>query len=182
MKGNAFEHHPCALEDNPMSNQLEKNLAHAFAEESKGAVRNKAYVLKAEKDGYPELACLFKAVSNAKSVHARRFLNLMRGKIGTTEENLEAALKNEISAAQVVYPAMVEEAKGAAKAVKKAFMQSRKTDEEYKDLLKKFMQEKDKQGDRVYYVCQICGHIHVGFIPDNCPVCKAVPGRFKKVS
>ena len=78
-----------------MSNQLENNLAHAFAEESKGAVRNKAYVLKAEKDGYPELARLFKAVSNAKSIHARRFLNL---------------------------------------------------------------------------------------IPDNCPVCKAVPGRFKKVS
>lgn len=164
-----------------MSDELETFLAQAFAEESKGAVRNKAYVLKAEKDGHPELASLFAAVADAKSVHARRFLNLMRGKIGTTEENLKKALENEIRATQTMYPNMVEKAKGAVKAVKKAFVQSRRTDEEHTALFKKAMEEGDEKRGVVYYVCQICGHIHIGFVPDNCPICKAVPGRFKKV-
>jgi rubrerythrin len=35
--------------------------------------------------------------------------------------------------------------------------------------------------DQAYYVCQICGHVTLGFIPENCPVCHAVPGRFKRV-
>jgi rubrerythrin len=164
-----------------MSDELKTYFVQAFAEESKGAARHKAYALKAEKERHPESATLFKAIADAKSVHARRYLNLMRGKIGTTEENLKAALEKEMRTTQTLYPPMVEKAKGSVKAVKKAFIQSRRTDEEHTALLKKALEEGGENRDAVYYVCQICGHIHIGFVPDHCPICKAVPGRFKKV-
>ena len=164
-----------------MSEEIRKNLARAFAEESKSSVRDAAFALKAERDGFPELASLFRAIADAESVHARRFLLLMRGKIGDTKENLEAALKNEAYAAETAYPPMVEEARGASKAIRKAFGQSMKTDGEHADLYKDAVKDMLKGREVEYYVCQICGHINLGEVPDNCPVCKAVPGRFKKI-
>lgn len=168
-------------EDMTMSDEIRKNLARAFAEESKSAVRDAAFALKAERDGFSELAGLFRAIADAESVHARRFLLLMRGKIGETRENLEAALKNEAYAAETAYPPMVEDAKGASKAIKKAFGQSMKTDGEHAELYRDAVQDMLKGREREYYVCQICGHIQLGSVPDNCPVCKAVQGRFKRV-
>jgi rubrerythrin len=164
-----------------MTERIEENLAEAFAAESKAAARNEAFALKAESEGYPELAHLFRAVANSESVHARRFLNLMRGKIGTTEANLQAAYENEIRAKDEKYPAMVQDAKEASKARKKAFVQSMHTDGEHAEFLKLAMEDKLAGRQTDYYVCQICGHISENSIPDNCPICKAVPTRFKKV-
>jgi rubrerythrin len=164
-----------------MSDKIEKNLAFAFAEESKATARNAAFALKAEQEGYTELARLFRAVTDADSVHARRFLLLMRGKIGTTEENLKAAFQNEAKANKEHYPGRVEDARKSSKAVKKAFMQSMETDGEHAELYKNAMHDMLAKTKTEYYVCQICGHISEDFVPENCPVCHAVPGRFKKV-
>ena len=163
-----------------MSDKIERNLASAFAEQSKAAVRNAAFALKAEQEGYPQLAKLFRAVADADSVHARRFLLLMRGKIGTTEENLKAALRSEADAHREHYPAMVKDAREASKAVKKAFSQSMKTDGEHAELYSKAMTDMLAEKKAEYYVCQICGHIE-HFVPENCPICGAVSGRFKRV-
>jgi rubrerythrin len=157
-------------------------MAWAHATESRASSRYLAFALKADQEGRPGIANLFRAVANAKSVHARRFLLLMRGKIGRTEENLRSALEEERALSKVEYPGIVQETKGAVKAVKKAFTQSMKTDSEYAALYEEALGGTRTHGGRVYYVCQICGHIHEGLVPENCPVCKAVPGRFKKVS
>lgn len=159
---------------------IEKNLADAFSEESRMASRYAAFVLKAEQDGHPQLARLFRAMTSGKSVHSRRFLYLLRGKIGTTEENLEAALENELRIVKALQK-MGEEAKQAATAVKKAFIQSRKVNAEYAEFLRAAMKDLLAGTDSVYYACQICGHIHKDEVPENCPVCKAVPGRFEKL-
>jgi rubrerythrin len=164
-----------------MRKEIEAYLAKAFSEQSKASARNAAFALKAEQDGYPQLARLFRAVSNADSVHARRFLLLMRGKIGSTEENLQAALKSELEAEKGYYPPMVEASKEESKAVKKAFEQSMATDGEHAKLYLEAGEDLLTQRDTIYYVCQICGHIHTEGIPDGCPVCHAVPGRFQKV-
>ncbi|RLB42023.1 MAG: rubrerythrin family protein, partial [Deltaproteobacteria bacterium] len=55
-----------------MNSKSEKNLAIAFAAESKAAARNAAFAQKAETEGYKQIARLFRAVSDAESVHARR--------------------------------------------------------------------------------------------------------------
>ena len=81
-----------------MGDRTQKNLAYAFAAESKASVRNDAFARKADAEGYSGIARLFRAVSDAESVHARRYLMLLRGKIGGTEENLKAAFESEIKA------------------------------------------------------------------------------------
>ena len=164
-----------------MSNDMNKNLSKAFSAESKASIRTVAFALKAEHEGYPDMARLFRAVADAQSVHARRFLYLMRGKIGGTEENLEAALQDEAEVTKELYPDMVQAAKSASKAVKKAFSQSLHTDAEHAKLYENKRTDLSSPSESEYYVCQICGHIHMGFVPENCPVCHAVSGRFKKV-
>ena len=164
-----------------MTEKTRKNIARAFAEESRVLAQMSPFILKAEREGYKELARLFRAVENAKSIHARRFRLLMRGKIGSTRDNLSTALENEIKAKDRFYPQMIKEARDASTAVKKAFAQTSRTDEEYTDLFRSAMEDMLTDSETVYYVCQICGHIHKNGRPERCPVCKAVPGRFKEL-
>jgi rubrerythrin len=70
-----------------MPAKTETNLAYAFAAESKASVRNAAFAQKAEIEGYTQIARLFRAVSEAESVHARRYLMLMRGRIGFSKRD-----------------------------------------------------------------------------------------------
>jgi rubrerythrin len=163
-----------------MSTKVEENLARLFARDMKSAARNTAFMLKADQEGDQALALLFKAAADAKSVHARRFLNLLRGKISGSAKNLKEAAEGERYGVEELYPGMVQEVKNSAAAVKKGFIQSMKTDQELLALYETAMEGHEEEGT-VYYVCQICGHIHKDSIPKRCPVCKAVPGRFKRI-
>jgi len=165
-----------------MSEKTEKNLAYAFAAESKAAARNAAFAQKAEKDDLPQIAHLFRAISDAESVHARRFLNLMRGKIGPTEDNLEAAFNNEIKANADEYPGLIAAAtdEGMEAAVR-AFSHARDVETGHAELYKKAMNAMLGEREVDYYVCQVCGYVSEGSAPEKCPVCGAVGGKFKKV-
>lgn len=166
-----------------MAEKTEKNLAYAFAAESKAAIRNEAFARKADVEGYQQIARLFRAVSEAESVHARRYLLLMRGKVGSTEENLETAFQNEIRANVKEYPSLIRDASEEGKqGVFRAFSQSRDVESGHAELYKRAMN--DMLTDRVtdYYVCQVCGYISEDEAPRNCPVCGAVQGKFKKMA
>ena len=166
-----------------MSDKTEKNLAYAFAAESKAAVRNEAFAMKADSEGYAQIGRLFRAISDAESVHARRYLLQMRGKIGSTEENIERAFQNEIKANVDEYPKLIKDASDEGnEKVLKAFSQSRDVESRHAQLYKKAMNDmlSDRQTD--YYVCQVCGYVSGDEAPDNCPVCGAVKGKFKLVT
>lgn len=166
-----------------MPDKTEKNLAYAFAAESKAAVRNEAFAMKADSEGYSQIARLFRAISDAESVHARRYLLQMRGKIGSTEENIERAFQNEIKANVEEYPKLIKDASDEGKEkILKAFSQSRDVESGHAQLYKKAMNDmlSDRQTD--YYVCQVCGYVSEDEAPDNCPVCGAVKGKFKLVT
>ncbi len=165
-----------------MPDKTEKDLAYAFAAESKAATRNEAFAKKAELEGYPQIARLFRAVSDAESVHARRYLMLMRGKVGTTEENLETAFQNEIKANVQEYPSLIKNASEEGKeGVLKAFSQSRDVEDRHAELYKKAMSDMLAERETDYYVCQVCGYVAEDAAPDNCPVCGAVKGKFKLI-
>ena len=166
-----------------MPNKTEHNLAYAFAAESKAAARNSAFGLKDESEGYSQIARLFRAVSNAESVHARRYLNFIRGKIGSTEENLETAFQQEIKANVEEYPRLIKEAsEEGIKGVEKAFSQSRDVEDRHADLYKKAMNDMLSDRRCEYYVCQVCGFINEDQAPEHCPVCGAVEEKFKPVA
>ncbi|RJR26379.1 MAG: rubrerythrin family protein [Desulfobacteraceae bacterium] len=165
------------------NSRTEKNLAYAFAAESKASARNLAFALKAEHEGYKQIARLFKAVADAEAVHAQRYLRLMRGKVGTTEENLEAAFHNEIRANIEEYPKLIKDALDeGVDAAEKAFSQSRDVESRHAELYKKAMGHMLEEREADYYVCQVCGYVSEGEAPDNCPVCGAVKGKFKKIA
>jgi rubrerythrin len=166
-----------------MAARTEQNLAYAFAAESKASIRNAAFARKADMEGYTQIARLFRAVAEAESVHAHRYILLMRGKVAATEENLRVAFENEIRANVEEYPRLIQEAteEGQQGAVK-AFSQARDVENTHAELYKKAMNDMlaDRQTD--YWVCRVCGHVHENEAPDNCPVCGAVKGKFNKVT
>jgi rubrerythrin len=166
-----------------MSDKMEKNLAFAFAAESKASARNATFAQKAEMEGYSQIARLFRAVSDAEAVHAHRYLLLMRGKIGSTEENLEAAFQNEIKANVEEYPKLIQDASAENhKSALKAFSQARDVESLHADLYKKALNDMVSERETDYYVCQVCGFISEDEAPDNCPICGAVKQKFKSVT
>lgn len=164
-----------------MRERTRRNLAHAFASESKASARNTAFALQAEEEGYPQLAKLFRAIADGEATHAHRYLLSMRGKIGTTGENLKEAFDNE-QAAVAEYRRLVKEAKeDGPPQVHKAFSHAKEVDEEHVELLQRAMTDRMTSETADYYVCQICGYISENHPPKNCPVCHAVRTRFKKI-
>ncbi len=166
-----------------MYHKIEKSLAHAFAAESKAAARNSTFAKKADMEGYTQIARLFRAVAEAEAVHARRYLMLMRGKIGSTEENLESAFQNEIKANVEEYPRLIKiAAEEGNKAALNAFSQARDVESLHADLYKKAINDMVAERETDYYVCQVCGYVSEGEAPDKCPVCGAIKEKFKAVS
>lgn len=165
-----------------MTDKTEKNLALAFAAESKASVRNEVFAKKADQEGCPQIARLFRAVSDAESVHAHRYLLLLRGKIGSTEENLKTAFQNEIKANVDEYPKLMKDASDESKkTVLKAFSQSRDVESRHAELYKKAMNDMLTDRDTAYFVCQVCGYISEDEAPEKCPICGAVTGKFKRI-
>ena len=163
-----------------MASKTEANLALAFAAESKASARNSAFAQKADSEGYDQIGRLFRAVAEAEAVHARRFLMHLRGKIGSTEENLETAFSNEIKANSEEYPKLIQEAtEEGQEAVVKAFSQARDVEDRHAELYKKAMNDMLSDTTTGYHVCQVCGYVAEDKAPENCPVCGAVKSKFK---
>ena len=85
------------------------NLQEAFAGESQANRKYLAFAKKAEEDGLPQVAKLFRAAAEAETVHAHAHLRVMGG-IKSTVENLEAAIEGEGSEFQEMYPKFLAEA------------------------------------------------------------------------
>ncbi len=83
------------------------NLQAAFAGESQANRKYLAFATKAEADGFPQIAKLFRAAAAAETVHAHAHLRVMGG-IGGTKANLQAAIDGEGYEFKEMYPAFIE--------------------------------------------------------------------------
>ena len=165
-----------------MGEKTDRNLAYAFAAESKAAARNAVFADKAATEGYPQIARLFRAVSDAEGVHARKFLMLMRGKIGSTEDNLKNAFEHEIEANVKEYPKLIADAVAeGVGAAEWSFTQARNVEERHAALYKKALTDMIADRETIYHVCQVCGYVAENQAPDNCPICGAVKTKFKQI-
>ena len=70
----------------------EQFLMEAFAGESQANRKYLAFAKQAEKEGYPQVAKLFRAAAEAETVHAHAHLRAAGG-IKTTAENLKSAIE-----------------------------------------------------------------------------------------
>lgn len=165
-----------------MSEKTEQNLAQAFAAESRAAARNSAFAQKADHDGQPQIGRLFRALADSESIQARRYLMLLRGKISATPDNLEAAYRDILKAYEEEYPRIIREAGDEGlKTAESSFSQSRDVKTTLMALIKKGLNHELSEVDLDYYVCQICGFTNPSRVPEKCPVCGAIPGKFKLV-
>jgi rubrerythrin len=83
-----------------------KNLEAAFAGESQANRKYLAFAKKAEEEGYMQVARLFRAAAEAETVHAHNHLKELKG-VGSTRENLQAAISGESCVFQQIYPKMI---------------------------------------------------------------------------
>ncbi len=154
----------------------EDNLKDAFAGESEANRRYTFYAEKAEKDGYAQVASLFRAVANAETVHAKNHFTVLDA-IGSTQDNLLAAVMGEYSEFTGMYPEFIEDAQKDRNArAEKSFDWANKVERLHHELFEKALESvkagKDPE-NAVYYVCQVCGNTVTGEPPEVCPICGA---------
>lgn len=157
------------------------NLSMAFAGESQANRKYLAFAQKADKDGYPQVAKLFRAAAHAETVHAHAHLKAM-GEIKSTAENLQAALSGETHEFKEMYPPMIEAAEAEGhKLALRSFTYANQVEEVHANLYQKALETLESPTEVDYYVCSVCGHTVENEAPDKCPVCKAIAKAFSKV-
>jgi rubrerythrin len=159
----------------------EQNLKDAFAGESQANRKYLAFAEKADKEGYPQAARLFRAAAAAETVHAHAHLRALKG-IGGTADNLKEAIAGETHEFKNMYPEMIDDAKAEDnKSALRSFEYANAVEEVHANLYQKTLDNLDNQEVTDIYVCNVCGYTCEGEAPDECPVCKAKKKAFFKV-
>jgi rubrerythrin len=162
-----------------------ENLKEAFAGESQANRKYLAYARKAEADGFPQVAKLFRAVAEAETIHAHTHLRVLGG-IQNTAANLEDAIAGEAHEFKSMYPgflaaAEAENNKAAALSFRYALGVEEVHHGLYSAALASVKAGKDLATGKIW-LCVICGHTHIGDeAPDKCPVCGAIKTKYAEV-
>ncbi len=164
-----------------MRKMTEQYLKESFAGESQAHVKYLAFAEKAERDGLPNIARLFRAASYAEQVHATAHLRTLDG-IGSTAENLAAAFAGETFEVDEMYAAYLAVAKEQEEArAEKSFQRAREAEKVHAALYARAQKAvglgRDTEMGPVV-ICSVCGYTHEGEAPDECPLCKAKKEKF----
>ena len=165
-----------------MEQEIRDALEQAYTGEAKAALRLKVFADVAEKEGYPQIAKLFRVISFSEEVHGARALRVLR-ETRSTEENLQSSFESEETVARVAYEEFLRKAtdrgeKGAAV----HFSQSRDVEEGHAKLYKNALTDMMSERETTYHVCTVCGYVSDGDLPDDCPVCGVTKEKFVSFS
>ena len=162
----------------------EKDLKDAFAGESQANRKYLAFARKAEQEGFINVARLFRTAAEAETIHAMGHLNALGG-IGSTADNLRAAVDGETYEYTEMYPPMLEKAEASKHKARRMFAYAVQAEEVharlYQMALEAVAQGKDL-AETNFYLCPVCGHIELGQPPAECPICGTKGERFQKVA
>ena len=160
-------------------NKTIDNLMEAFAGESQANRKYLSYSRKAEKEGKLNAAKLFKAASDAETLHALKHFEVA-GKIGSTADNLKDAVAGETYEYKDMYPDFVKSAENEGnKAALTSFKYAMKAEEVHARLYQEALENIDEAEEVFYYLCPICGNIEKAR-PDKCSICGVSGDRFIK--
>jgi rubrerythrin len=159
----------------------EKNLKEAFAGESQANRKYLAFAKKAEQDGFPQVAKLFRAAAEAETVHAHAHLRVLGG-VKDTAANLQDAIEGEGFEYQEMYPKFLKEAeeegnKPATFSIKHALAVEEIHHGLYSEALDAVKAGADLDATKIY-VCPVCGNTVYGSAPDKCPICSCPGNKF----
>ena len=158
-----------------------QNFKMAFAGESQANRKYLAFAEKADKEGFPQAAKLFRAAAEAETIHAMAHLRAMKA-IGSTKENLKAAVSGETEEYKDMYPTMLEEAKVEGEnAAERLFMFAAKAEQNHAELYQATLDNLNAQLTEEYYICPACGYLEKGKKLEKCPVCNVSGDKFYSI-
>jgi rubrerythrin len=161
-----------------MDDKVRDAFHQAYTGEAKAALRLKIFADKAEQEGYPQVARLFRVIALSEEIHGERGLRKLR-EIKSTEENLNEAFESETQVAGVAYGNFIKLANDAGdEAAARIFSESRDVEDFHARLYKEAMGHLMEERETTYYVCKVCGYPSDGVLPDECPVCGAKKEQF----
>ncbi len=160
------------------------NLQAAFAGESQANRKYLAFAKKADEEGYPQIAKLFRSAAEAETVHAHAHLRVLKG-VGSSTENVAAAIEGEGFEFKEMYPGFLQEAEAEGNNAAVASFRNALAVEEIHHGLYSKAAEALKAGNDLpaspIVVCEICGNTIEGDAPESCPVCGAPKAKFTTI-
>lgn len=160
-----------------------ENLQEAFAGESQANRKYTAFADAADREGFTNIARLFRTTAEAETIHAIGHLRALGG-IGSTADNLRAAIDGETHEANDMYPPMLDQAEQEQHKAKRMFGYALEAEAVHAELYAKAL-EAVKQGtdleETEFYLCPVCGHIELGSPPESCPICGAKGSKYVQV-
>lgn len=161
------------------------NVGAAFAGESQANRKYLAFSEKAAQEGFPAVAKLFRAASDAEAIHARALLGVM-GASKSTAENLADSVVGETHEFTEMYPAFIAEAEREnQKAAITPFTYAMKAEEVHAGLYTKAAEVvkagKDLEAAKVL-LCSVCGNVALDEAPEKCSICGVPGARWREIT
>lgn len=155
-----------------------ENLKAAFSGEAQARNKYLYFAKVARKEGYHYIARIFEETADHELQHAKEEFKLLDG-IGSTEENLKAAIEGEHYENSDMYPNFAKEAEqeGNEEAAK-LFREVGEAEKYHETRFKKLLELVQngtayKSEEPINWKCSKCGYIHNGTEPpEECPSCK----------
>ena len=160
----------------------EEGLKEAFAGESQANRKYLAFAAAADKEGFPQVAKLFRAAAEAETVHAHNHLRALGG-IRSTKENLQEAIGGETYEFKQMYPEMIAASRTEKnKDAERSFNYANEVEKIHADLYQKLLNNLGASKEVYpYYVCPVCGYTAEKEPPGSCPICGTAGKMFKRV-
>jgi len=173
-----------------------ENLQTAFNGESNANARYLAFAEKADKEGYGQVASLFRAAAKSESVHAAGLskaikelkaepkADVKKPEVKSTKDNLAAALKGETYESGTMYPGFIKQAETDKNTFAvKVYNGALKAEVEHAKFYKDALANMDawKKGTKSFLVCSVCGYTTVDMTLKKCPVCSVPRNKFDEV-
>lgn len=174
-----------------VKNAMTSDFLHsAYGGESMAHMRYLIWGDMAEKEGFPNVARLFRATSYAEQVHATSHFREIDGDTsdftvtagavfgtGKTEDNLQGAINGELHEIEQMYPVYLNAAEFQNEAgAKRSFNRAWEAEKLHAKLFKQALDAVKAGKDielKAIYVCPVCGHTILDEAPDVCPICGA---------
>ena len=175
-----------------------ENMQAAYNGESNAHARYLAFAQQADSEGYGQVASLFRAAARAEEIHAGNHAAVIRQmggtpeakieapQVGTTRDNLQAAIKGETYERDSMYPTFLKQArKDRNREAIKSLNYAKTAEAEHAKLYSAALESLDSlKGSQAtaYYVCPNCGFTTADLNFAKCPSCFTPKEKFEKVS
>ena len=161
-----------------MDEKLKEVFHKIYEGEAKASLRLKIFAKKADQEDLPQIAKLFRVIAFSEEIHGERALRMLR-EIKDTDTNLKESFQSETRVAGVAYDNFIELAEKVGDIpASTLFSNSRDVEEGHAKLYKYAINHLIGERETTYYVCQVCGYVSDGVLPETCPVCSAPKDQF----